>query len=228
MSGNVCGYVVRGEIPIANAAITIVEGPASHVDLSPLTDVDGWFALDDLHAGRWSLQAHGPDGATGEADVDVWDDSLSDVTITLDDANPPRADIWPEPDRANPDFQPYDRDGSDEDALLAGAGPEPARTSPAPGVRKKRAGARRGSILGWVTDAVTGAAVADALVMVTDGPGPLPDLAVITDAEGGFKIPGMEPGDWSLRVDANDSGRGELVVAVRSGRRVDVTIAVAQ
>ena len=104
MSGNLRGYVVRNHHPVANAAVTIIEGAGPHIDLAPLTDGDGWFALDDLHAGHWRLRAQAPDGATGEASVDIWDDSLSEVTIPLGAVNEPVPDIWQEPDSGEPDI----------------------------------------------------------------------------------------------------------------------------
>lgn len=245
MSGNLCGYVVRDQQPVADAAITIVEGPGRHVDLAPLSDADGWFALDDLPAGRWRLRARGPDGASGEASVDIWDDSLSEVTIALGEASEPRPDIWREPDGGEPlpdlwrepdggepGLQPSERPGSgtDDDDLSNREAVELARRTSRPAGRGRKGQSRApGSVMGRVTDAVTGQPVADALVVVTDGPGPLPDTAVTTDADGFFAIPAMEPGDWALRVDAaDDGGHGELVVAVRSRRRVDVTIALVR
>lgn len=83
MNGNVCGYVVRDGQAVAEATVTVEAGPGEHVDLAPLTDRDGWFALDGLAAGRWRLGATGPDGSVGWNDVDVFDDSLSEVTIEL-------------------------------------------------------------------------------------------------------------------------------------------------
>lgn len=89
MNGNVCGYVVRDGRGVAEATVTVVDGPGEHVDLAPLTDQDGWFALDGLAAGRWRLVATGGDGSVGWNDVDVFDDSLNEVTIELGDPEPP-------------------------------------------------------------------------------------------------------------------------------------------
>lgn len=88
MSGNICGYVVREGRAVTDAAVTVIAGPGGHIDLAPVTDEDGWFALDGLPAGRWRLGALSPDGNVGAAEVDVWDDSLSDVTIELIDDRP--------------------------------------------------------------------------------------------------------------------------------------------
>jgi hypothetical protein len=214
MNGNLCGYVVRGQRAVPDAAITIVEGAGRHVDLAPVSDADGWFALDDLPAGYWRLRAVSSDGASGEAGVEIWDDSLSEVTISLDDISERRPDIWREPNSDDEsDRQPFEgrRPGADDSRDHAG-GRSPAF----------------GSVFGRVTDEVTGRPVSDALVVVTDGPGPLPDAVVLTDADGGFSIPALEPGNWALEVDADDSGHGQLVVAVLSGRRVNVEVALVQ
>jgi len=236
VSGNLCGYVVRRERPVADAAITIIDGPGGHVDVAPLTDGDGWFALDDLPAGRWRLRAYGPDGATGEATVDIWDYSLSEVTIMLSESDQRHPDIWREPAGAEPDLhfeRPFEPLGSGTDNTgnddLADDEPlEPPQAAPPARRSGKRQGRTHGSVMGQVTDALTGGPVANAVVVVTDGPGPFPDTAVITDAEGVFAIAAMAPGEWALRVDADNNGHGELVVAVLSGRRVNVTIALAQ
>lgn len=93
MSGNLSGYVVRGQQPVTDATVTIVDGPGSHIDIAPVSDEDGWFVLDDLAPGRWRLRAQGPDGSTGEAQVDIWDDTLSEVTIYLDRGGEPQPDL---------------------------------------------------------------------------------------------------------------------------------------
>ena len=196
MRGNLCGYVVRDDTPIPDASITIVHGPGSHADIAPVSDADGWFALDDLTPGQWRLRANAPDGSSGEANVDVWANSLSEVTIPL-----------------------------------------AAARSAASKQRKKSAGVRRdagdhggtsgrGTVVGRVTDSVSGEPVRNAPVVVTDGPGPLPDLAYLTDDNGQFTIPEMEPGDWVLSVDADGLGRGMLMVGVLSDRSVSVSLAL--
>lgn len=223
MSGNVCGYVVRNESPVADAAVTIVEGPSGHIDLSPVSDADGWFALDDLAAGRWVLRALAPDGGTGEADVVVWDDSLSDVTLVLGEPSPGEPEARPETEHGEqavePDAGSDDVPGSDRRRTPSG----PVLALPG---QRKRPGS--GSIRGRVTDAVSGEPVSGAVVVVTDGPGPLPDVAVTTDAHGVFAIGDMESGEWSLRVDTDDRRTSEVLVAVLSGRPVDIAVVVAE
>lgn len=198
MRGNLCGYVVRDDMPIPDASITIVHGPGSHADIAPVSDADGWFALDDLTPGQWRLRADAPDGSKGEASVDVWENSLSEVTIPLGAAVRSTA------------------------AKQRGKKPTPGKTS-----GNGRDGVRgRGTVVGRVTDSVTGEPVANAPVVVTDGPGPLPDLAYLTDDNGQFVIPEIEPGDWVLTVDADGLGRGMLLVGVLSDRSVSVALAL--
>lgn len=195
MRGNLCGYVVRDDRPIPDASITIVHGPGSHADIAPVSDADGWFALDDLTPGQWRLRANAPDGSKGEASVDVWENSLSEVTIPLASAS-----------KSTASKRGKKSGGAD------GAG------------REGRRG--RGTVVGRVTDSVTGEPVANAPVVVTDGPGPLPDLSYLTDDNGQFVIPEMEPGDWVLTVDADGLGRGMLMVGVLSDRSVSVSLAL--
>lgn len=94
---------------------------------------------------------------------------------------------------------------------------------PAP-ARKNEAGF--GRVVGRVTDSTTGDPVVGAPVVVTDGPGPLPDLAFLTDENGDFVIPEILPGDWVLRVDADGLGQGTLMVGVLSDRSVSVALAL--
>lgn len=106
MSGNLSGYVVRGQQAVADATVTIIDGPGGHMDIAPVSDEDGWFALDDLPSGRWRLRARDPEGSTGEASVDIWDDSLSEVTIHLGKSGGPQPDAWREADTEAPDDLP--------------------------------------------------------------------------------------------------------------------------
>lgn len=156
MTGHVRGYVVRAASAVHGATVLVVAGPGAHVDLAPITDQDGSFALDDVAAGLWDLRADGPDGGSGLASVRVWDRSLSDVTIEL-------------------------------------GGPLPGARPP---VERRRAA----RLIGRVTDSITGQPVADAAVLIDDGPGPFPDAVVETDADGVFEIPLLPNGEWALRL----------------------------
>ena len=193
MNGSLSGYVLRGDDPVADAAIAVVDGVGSHPDIALVTDTDGWFVLDDLEPGQWRLRATAQDGASGEADAEVWRNSMSEVTIALDPALKPAS-------------------------KQRGGGRKTGNGS-------KRTGTA-GRVVGHVTDSVTGHPVVGAPVVVTDGPGPLPDLAIVTDENGDFVIPEIDPGDWVITIDANGIGRGMLMVGVLSDRSVSVSLAL--
>jgi hypothetical protein len=215
VTGNLNGYVVRRERPEVDAVVTVVDGPGMHIDLAPMSDADGWFALDDLAAGHWRLRANASDGAIGEAGVDVWDNSLSEVTIELREETEPVPDIFREPrgkKRADPN-------GSQSSKSSERGSPSSARI-------RKHANGVTPSVVGWVTDAETGRPVEGALVVITDGPGPLPDAVVVTDLDGRFEITALEEGEWALLVRSDERASGHLVVSVVSGRPVNITIAV--
>jgi hypothetical protein len=97
--GSIRGRVVSAADarPVADATITVVFGAGPAPDIAPITNEDGWFAMDDLPCGRWRLRASGPGGEIGEAAVEVFDDALSEVTIEPD-GSPRRG--WP--DRRQP------------------------------------------------------------------------------------------------------------------------------
>lgn len=193
MKGSLSGYVLRGDDPVVDAAISVVVGVGSYPDIAPVTDSNGWFALDELDPGRWRLRASAPDGATGEADAEVWANSMSEVTIAFDGALKP--------------------------ASKQRVGTRKTGTA-------RKNGAGYGRVVGRVTDSATGNPVVGAPVVVTDGPGPLPDLAFLTDENGDFVIPEILPGDWVLRVDADGLGQGTLMVGVISERSVSVALAL--
>lgn len=85
MPGGVRGRVVRlyNGKPVPGVTITVVSGEGTEPDVAPVTDDEGWFALDGLPAGEWLLRALGPAGETGTATVQVFDNALSDVTIEV-------------------------------------------------------------------------------------------------------------------------------------------------
>ena len=81
---------VRGRVvfevdgkPLPNATISVVSGEGSEPAVLPVTDQDGFFALDGLPEGEWLLRALGRAGETGTATVHVFDNALSDVTIEV-------------------------------------------------------------------------------------------------------------------------------------------------
>ena len=83
-TGSIRGQVVSADgRPIADATLTVVAGAGQVADIAPMTDQDGWFALDNLPVGRWRLRAMEPGGATGEAAVEVFENALSEMTIEI-------------------------------------------------------------------------------------------------------------------------------------------------
>jgi uncharacterized GH25 family protein len=85
LHGAVRGRVVRhasGQ-PVAGATLSVVSGEGREPDMLPVSDADGFFALDGLPEGEWLLRAIGPGHETGTATVHVFDNSLSDVTIEV-------------------------------------------------------------------------------------------------------------------------------------------------
>ena len=84
--GSIRGQVVSaGGSPIGDATLTVVAGAGQFADIAPVTDQNGWFALDNLPVGRWRLRAMEPGGATGEAAVEVFENALSEMTIEIAD-----------------------------------------------------------------------------------------------------------------------------------------------
>ncbi|KUL41629.1 carboxypeptidase-like regulatory domain-containing protein [Streptomyces regalis] len=76
-------------------------------------------------------------------------------------------------------------------------------------------------IAGVVHDA-SGAPVPGAHVLFTDGPGPLPDIAAVTDAEGRFSLSAPAPGEYALlcRADPAMGPPGTAEATVRVGAPV--------
>jgi protocatechuate 3,4-dioxygenase beta subunit len=68
------------------------------------------------------------------------------------------------------------------------------------------------TISGRVIDA-DGRAVAGARVMVTEAPGPVPDMAMLTDAAGRFVISAGQPGRYTIAA-ASDAASAEITLSV--------------
>jgi protocatechuate 3,4-dioxygenase beta subunit len=68
------------------------------------------------------------------------------------------------------------------------------------------------TISGRVVDA-SGRGIAGARVMVTAAPGPVPDMAMLTDADGGFVIGAARPGRYTIAA-TTDAAAGEHSVTV--------------
>ena len=83
--GGVRGRIVRvsNEQAVFGATVSVVSGDGREPDICPVSDADGFFALDGLEEGEWLLRALGRDGETGTATVHVFENSMSDVTIEV-------------------------------------------------------------------------------------------------------------------------------------------------
>ncbi|WP_380167774.1 carboxypeptidase-like regulatory domain-containing protein [Jannaschia sp. R86511] len=77
---------------------------------------------------------------------------------------------------------------------------------------------------GTVSDA--GGPVAQAAVSLLGGPGPLPDIAALTDADGGFRLGVPAAGRYTVVCTAPDgrSARREVTVHAGRGGQVDVEL----
>ena len=85
MHGNLRGRVIRNDTgePVPNAAIVVVTGPGPAPDIAPESNASGNFSLDRLPAGEWVLRAMTPEGANGEASVNVTAGGVANVVITV-------------------------------------------------------------------------------------------------------------------------------------------------
>lgn len=70
-----------------------------------------------------------------------------------------------------------------------------------------------GQLLGQVVDGA-GSGVADATVVVVDAPGPVPDIAAVTDFGGRFGFDGLPEGRYRLRAMGPDGGEGQADATV--------------
>lgn len=198
MNGSLSGYVVADDRAVVGAAVTIVSGPGRAPDVAPVSDTDGWFTLDDLAVGRWRLQAHAPDGTIGVASVDVWADSLSEVTIVMGQRDEPGADILLDK-KVQRNGSPSNDDVTNRDAAAS-------RQPPQQAVHRRGGKGHVVGVKGRVSEPVSGRPVVDVLVVLTDAPGPLRHRASITDEDGKFSMLHVEPNEIDVDVVHENSG----------------------
>lgn len=70
------------------------------------------------------------------------------------------------------------------------------------------------TIRGRVVDAEDGNPVADASVIIVDGPQPVPDIAALTDESGGFALGVPVHGAWRLCIFDQSGTKQEIGVQV--------------
>ncbi len=82
------GHVIDANTrqPVESATVILVRGPGPAPGIAPLTDSDGWFALDGLMPGAWVLRALGPNEQSGETTVHVSSAATATVTIAVGDS----------------------------------------------------------------------------------------------------------------------------------------------
>ncbi len=78
-------------------------------------------------------------------------------------------------------------------------------------------------IRGSVRDAL-GRPAAGARVSFAQAPGPVPDVAALTDAEGRFMLTAPRPGRYQLAGHADGLGAGHAVCDVAAGREVAIEL----
>ena len=71
------------------------------------------------------------------------------------------------------------------------------------------------SIIGTVLDAA-GRPVAGARVYVKTSPVPVPDVAILTDAQGSFRLTAPSAGNYVIGASSDASGSGAVTVTVGS------------
>lgn len=86
MSTTVRGRVIHAKTgdPVSNAAITVLRGPASVPDISPLTDDTGGFSFDGFPPGVWTLHAMGPNSETGNVTVEIGNQLVANILIEIE------------------------------------------------------------------------------------------------------------------------------------------------
>jgi hypothetical protein len=199
MPGSVGGYVVHAlnAEPMRGAEVFALQR-ASRMPISgPRTDDAGWFAVDGLRAGEWLFGARSLDGSTGEANVQVFDNAQTEVTIEV--AGAPRAVRRESPGRSKRS-RPNGKSGGNVHLT--------------------------GSAGGRVVRGRAGRPVADATITIVRGAGPAPDIGPMTDRSGRFVLDGLMEGEWVLRALAPDGAIGEGTVHVSTGHVAQVTIEV--
>ncbi len=80
-----------------------------------------------------------------------------------------------------------------------------------------------GLITGVVRDP-KGKPVEGARVYFSDGPGPLPDVAALTNSDGEFSLSAPSPGTYRVECNADEFAAESLTVEAKSGQRVSLDI----
>ncbi|MEL6323068.1 MAG: carboxypeptidase-like regulatory domain-containing protein [Pseudomonadota bacterium] len=116
MSAFLQGVVVSSDgTPVSGAAVMITAAPEPVPDIAIITDSHGEFMLENLPAGHYSLEIAAR-GDIGRADIELYDLSMTEVTINLiakPQPRPLREQLAPdigvllEPNTADPTLDPF-------------------------------------------------------------------------------------------------------------------------
>jgi hypothetical protein len=200
-----------------------VKAPAADFapELGKLTSSAGWFAWEGLPEGQWLVIAVEPKGGRGEANVSVFDNSITEVTVRLyglhrwlASATSPNAQV--------DDMEEMRSPGSDSDLDNTNETAGSDDVSPAPAFREP---VRKGSVRGRVVYASSGSPVAEATITF-EGAGPAPDIAPVTNVEGKFFIGDLPWGIWRFYAMDPQGRRGTAKVHIRGNETVKVTISI--
>ncbi len=87
------------------------------------------------------------------------------------------------------------------------------------------AAAGTGRVISGTVLSATGQPVALARVYVLAAPGPVPDVALLTDADGRFEIGTLQPGAYEIGASTDGLGSGRVAVRVeRADARVQIKL----
>jgi hypothetical protein len=223
MWGSIFGYVVRGdtERPVAGALVSIVSARAPAPDFAPelgqLTNSAGWFAWEGLPEGQWLVIAVEPKSGRGEANVSVFDNSITEVTVRLN-----RFHRWLASAQVD-EMEEMRSPGSDSDLDDTSETTGLDDVSPAPAFREP---VRKGSVRGRVVYASSGSPVAEATITFEGEAGPAPDIAPVTNAEGKFSMDGLPWGTWRFYAIDPQGRRGTAEVHIGGYNTAKVTIRI--
>ena len=110
-------------------------------------------------------------------------------------------------------------------ALLVGC--SEASVSSSDPIPTRPANPAQGQVAGVVRDA-GGQPIAQARVLLVAGPGPLIEMAVLTDERGEYEWAGLAAGEWTLAAYADGFQGKQLTVRIVGGQtaRLDFTLEV--
>jgi uncharacterized GH25 family protein len=206
MRGSVRGSVVQAESGYPVAGVRVTGTPPGVLPprtvISARSDQSGAFGFDNLIEGQWLFTTEGSPGEVlGRATVHVFDDALSDVTITVRGLR------------------------SDFSALTSHPGADVNVASPPP-ARPPRA--VPGGVRGRVVFDGDGKPLPDATISVVSGEGREPAVLPVTDQDGFFSLDGLPEGEWLLRALGRSGETGTAIVHVFDNALSDVTIEVVR